>query len=309
MEWYFLCICIWFYLYSDWIYNIQSGRQAYKKKRYLCLNYGGGYLKKLKINLSGIAITAKRTVIENCFMNSDIRLCTPAIVLLFFIVFDSAYNSRIFNEIYAGPGDVFIQLLNINNNPLLYCGIMAFALVLLNDHPNLSQDMQFCLGRCGRKAWILGEMLGILLSGIIAGIFLWVVGIIANIQTIDWNHPMPTLQSIRALFVFCLFFLMIGNLLMLCKLLQVQLQGIAVVGMLLFVDRGIADLIPNTVVTLVGTESKISVVLSWYNRLSPAYRLSSLCTGNDWKSVAIYFGFMAIGLGGFLIFFADRKDI
>lgn len=265
-------------------------------------------MKKRKISLSGIAITARRTVIETCFMNSDIRLCTPAIVLLFFIVFHSAYNQRRFNEIYAGPGDVFIQLLNMNNNPLLYCGIMVFALVLLNDHPNLSQDMQFSLVRCGRKAWILGEMLGILLSGIIAGIFLWLVGIIANIQTIDWDHTMPTLRSIQALFVFCLFFLMIGNLLMLCKLFQVQLQGIAVVGMLLFVDRGIANLIPNTVATL-GTEEKISVVLSWYNRLSPAHRLSSLCIGDDWKSAAIYFGIAAIGLGAFLIFFADRKDI
>lgn len=265
------------------------------------------YFKKQKHTLSGIIITAKHTVIESCFMNSDTRICTPAIILLFFIVFHSKYNKTIFNEIYASPGDVFIQLLN-NNNPLLYCGIMAFALVLLNDHPNTSQDFQFSLARCGRKAWILGEMLGIFLSGMITGIFLWFMGIIANAQTVDWNHPMITLRSIQALFVFCLFFLMIGNLLMLCKLLQVQLQGIAIVGILLFVDRGIIDLIPN-MITVFGKEEKISFILSWYHRLSPSNRLASLCMGNDWKSVAVYFGLVALGLGIFLIFFIDRKDI
>ncbi len=265
------------------------------------------FLKKQINNLSGIIMTAKHTVIESCFMNSDTRICTPAIILLFFIVFHSKYNKMMFNEIYAGPGDVFIQLLN-NNNPLLYCGIMAFALVLLNDHPNMSQEMQFSLVRCGRKVWILGEMLGIFFSGMITGIFLWLIGIISNVQTIDWNHPMVTIRSIQAFFVFCLFFLMIGNLLMLCKLLQVQLQGIAILGMLLFVDRGIVDLIPNMVTTF-GMEEKLPIVLSWYNRLSPSNRLSGLCMGNDWKSVAIYFGLIALGLGVFLVFFVNRKDL
>ena len=95
---------------------------------------------------------------------------------------------------------------------------------------------------------------------------------------------------------------------MLCKLFQVQLQGIAILGMLLFVDRGIVDLIPNMVTTF-GMEEKLPIVLSWYNRLSPSNRLSGLCMGNDWKSVAIYFGFIALGLGVFLVFFVNRKDL
>ena len=47
------------------------------------------YLKKQTNNLLGIIMTAKHTVIESCFMNSDTRICTPAIILLFFIVFHS----------------------------------------------------------------------------------------------------------------------------------------------------------------------------------------------------------------------------
>ena len=45
------------------------------------------FLKKQINNLSGIIMTAKHTVIESCCMKSDTRICTPAIILLFFFVF------------------------------------------------------------------------------------------------------------------------------------------------------------------------------------------------------------------------------